>query len=157
MGLGGYERLLHSLASRRTAASDVALFKVTQIFALAENPLLQLNKESAEQPVVHQYAPPIVAPMQEAQVFTEPIIGGTSQQRKRCVYYPYCKLQARSCGRTHRNRCKNVVPNGGQIEVPTWELLQKEKQKIINAERATQRKAEQEHRRKQQTATTTQP
>ena len=63
------------------AVGDVASFDATQINALPENPLLRLNNEF-ESLVVHQYVPPIVAPMQEAQVFTGPNLGGTSQQRK---------------------------------------------------------------------------
>ena len=149
MGLGGYEKLLHSLASRRMAVGDVASFDATQINALPENPLLRLNNEF-ESLVVHQYVPPIVAPMQEAQVFTGPNLGGTSQQHKWCVYYPYCDSQARICGGTHKDGCRKVIPNRGRIEVPSWEQLGEEKLKIKNAERAGRAK-----RQKTATATTT--
>ncbi len=123
MGLGGYTKLLQSLASRRTTAGGIALFKPSQIHAPPKNPLLW--HDESELLNVQQYVPPIVAPLQQAQILTLPSLEGSAQQRKKCVYFPYWKFEARFCGGTKRDGCREV--NKG--EIPPWDHLIDKKRK----------------------------
>jgi hypothetical protein len=129
MGLGGYKQLLQNLASRRTTAGGIALFDASQIHAPAGNPLLWLDE--SETLNVQQYVPPIVAPLQQAWIWTLPSLEGTAQQRKKCVYFPYCKFEARFCGGTKRDSCREV--NKG--EIPPWDRILDEKRKRRNNDR----------------------
>jgi hypothetical protein len=130
MGLGGYTKLPQSLASpRRTMAGGIALFKASQIHAPPKNPLLW--PDGPESLKIQQYVAPIVALLQRAQILTLPSLEGSAQQRKKCVYFPYCKFAARFCGGTKRDGCREV--NKG--EIPPWDHIIDEKRKRQNNDR----------------------
>jgi hypothetical protein len=94
----------------------------------AEDPLLWLDE--------NEYDPPIVAPLQQARILTLPSLEGTVQQRKKCVYFPYCKFEARFCGGTKRDSCREV--NKG--EIPTWDRILEEKRKRLSNDRSERKR-----------------
>ena len=136
MARGGYEVLLHSLATRKTAAGLLLQFEDTQVNAVPEDPLLQLDEEPLQ---AQQYVAPLCAPEQVEHV---PIVAlpatATSQQKRRCAWYPFCDQKVWQCHGTDRRSCHRA--NSGEFQKPSEEEFQKARKRLKAEERRETRK-----------------
>lgn len=153
MGRESYSHLLQSLASWRTTADTLHQEEVpTHPQTMAgicrketlgndpEQPMAMYLVQQANPTQGHHYVPSITTPYQQGTVPTTIVNEeeGSSQQKRRCVYFPLCEKQARICFGNRRGACRFIKES--MADVPPWNILCAMKRKRLNQEKSQRKR-----------------
>jgi len=116
---------------------------------MEETAQMQTEADTHEQQTPCLHVLPLCSVQQTARIETSSTTLASMQQRRDCVYAPYCSKQARECGGWFPGKCTEF--NASKVALP--ESFEKEKEERRKAEkwRRSAQKREEKKKVKQQT------